>query len=220
MNLKENLASELVNDSAEAERMGYPVGRLNGVKVMFQHYPTFEVAKADWERRAARVVLDKAFFLMTDRDGFSVDDLKGFEAIPSKKKILFSHRRIDSCANAIYVPGYESNECIGVAPDGGEAGSRTATGCAESIGRFEIETGRGVSAAGAMQPVPYYGMGFTLAEWAQQAYGQARRDLQRVVWRQRRCGTPLSRQAAIFAITCGGRAATAVLWLRPHAGQW
>ena len=50
---------------------------------------------------------------MTDRDGFSVDDLKGFEAIPSKKKILFSHRRIDSCANAIYVPGYESNECIG-----------------------------------------------------------------------------------------------------------
>jgi uncharacterized protein (DUF1919 family) len=112
-NLRDNLQADLLPDQTESNRAGYPVGRIHGIKVMFQHYPAFAAAKSAWNRRAARVSLDDVFILMTDRDGFAAADLQGFEQLPTTRKILFSHRKMPHNDNVVYVPGFEKEGCIG-----------------------------------------------------------------------------------------------------------
>jgi uncharacterized protein (DUF1919 family) len=112
-NLRENLHAELLPDRAESTRLGYPVGRVNDIKVLFQHYATFEEAKAAWQRRAARVSFDDIFILMTDRDGFTEADLAGFEKLATNRKILFSHRAMPHNENVVHIPGFENDGCVG-----------------------------------------------------------------------------------------------------------
>ena len=56
-----------MSDPIEAAKMGYSVGRLSGIKILFQHYVSFSAAKSAWDKRVARVILDKVFF--DDRSG-------------------------------------------------------------------------------------------------------------------------------------------------------
>jgi uncharacterized protein (DUF1919 family) len=111
-NLKESLESEVLPDLEESNRLGYPVGRINGIKILFQHYSTFEEARASWMRRVSRVSIEDAFLLMTDRDGFAHEDMKRFNDLPTTKKILFSHKLIPH-NNVVYVPGFEEMGFVG-----------------------------------------------------------------------------------------------------------
>lgn len=43
----------------------YPIGRIDDVVIVFQHYATFEDAKAKWDRRKARVDFDNVAYLFT-----------------------------------------------------------------------------------------------------------------------------------------------------------
>lgn len=112
-NIAESLTLRLECDPFESKVMGYPVGRLNGIKILFQHYPTFDAAKIAWEKRASRVDVNNIFILMTDRDGFKECDREAFNRLPTNRKILFSHQPFPEMPNAIYVPGYEKDGCVG-----------------------------------------------------------------------------------------------------------
>jgi uncharacterized protein (DUF1919 family) len=112
-NLKESLESEVLPDLEETNKLGYPVGRINGIKILFQHYSTFEEARASWMRRISRVSIDDTFFLMTDRDGFTHEDMERFTNLPTRKKILFSHRVVPHDDNVVYVPGFEEQGFVG-----------------------------------------------------------------------------------------------------------
>jgi uncharacterized protein (DUF1919 family) len=111
--LSDNLISDIQPDAAEADRLGYPVGRVNGIKIFFQHYSTFDEAVATWRRRASRVSTGDIYFLMTDRDGFSDADMSRFNNLPTTRKILFSHTPISGNSNVVYVPGYEKEGYVG-----------------------------------------------------------------------------------------------------------
>lgn len=112
-NLSEYLTFPLSEDVAKSKEMAYPVGKLGEIKIYFLHYGSFEIAKMDWERRVARVDIDKVFFLMTDRDGFSSDDLVRFQKLSTNKKILFSHTSHLNMNNIIHVAGYENQSYVG-----------------------------------------------------------------------------------------------------------
>jgi uncharacterized protein (DUF1919 family) len=112
-NLKESLESEVLPDLEESNKLGYPVGRINGIKILFQHYSTFEQARASWMRRISRFSIENAFLLMTDRDGFTNEDMKRFAKLPTARKILFSHKVIPHVENVVYVPGFEEQGFVG-----------------------------------------------------------------------------------------------------------
>jgi uncharacterized protein (DUF1919 family) len=112
-NLKESLESEVLPDLEETNKLGYPVGRINGIKILFQHYSTFEEARTSWIRRISRVSIEDAFLLMTDRDGFTHEDMKRFTNLPTKNKILFSHRVVPHDDNVVYIPGFEEQGFVG-----------------------------------------------------------------------------------------------------------
>ena len=50
---------------------------------------------------------------MTDRDGFTNEDMKRFAKLPTARKILFSHKVIPHVENVVYVPGFEEQGFVG-----------------------------------------------------------------------------------------------------------
>ena len=98
-NLREYMAYDLIEVSDDT--VPYPVGELNGdVRIYFQHYHSFEEAKAAWDRRKARMNYDNVFLMFTDRNGCTDDQLKRFDSLPYKNKIAFTckpHPELKSC---------------------------------------------------------------------------------------------------------------------------
>lgn len=111
--LSEYLNFTLSEDVDKSKEVSYPVGRLGEIRIYFLHYSSFQLAKFDWERRVKRVRLDKVFFIMTDRDGFSDDSEQRFNSLPTGKKILLSHCSHLNMKNIIYVPGFEHQSYVG-----------------------------------------------------------------------------------------------------------
>lgn len=113
-NLRAHLAMELERAHALEGELGYPVGRLGGVSIYFQHYRSFEEARTNWIRRAKRVDLESVVVLMTDRDGFLNEHESRFECLPFDRKLLFSHRaRTGLGGSAVHVRGFESEGMVG-----------------------------------------------------------------------------------------------------------
>ena len=112
-NLRLNLASEVMHDIEESKIYAYPVGRVNGIKIHFMHYESFEHAKQKWDDRAKRVDLANVMILMTDRDGCSASHKVRFFALPFEKKALFSHLPTEGNDAEVYVPGFESQNSVG-----------------------------------------------------------------------------------------------------------
>jgi hypothetical protein len=91
----------LRRDDELSARLGYPVGDLSGVKIMFLHYATFEEAAASWARRVKRINYDKVLFICTARDDlesvspesdgtFDADHLASFRAL-NYPRVLFTN---------------------------------------------------------------------------------------------------------------------------------
>jgi hypothetical protein len=91
----------LRRDDELSARLGYPVGDLSGVKIMFLHYATFEEAAEAWQRRVRRINYDKVLFICTARDDiesvspesdrtFDADHLAHFRAL-KYPRVLFTN---------------------------------------------------------------------------------------------------------------------------------
>ncbi|MDR2752702.1 MAG: DUF1919 domain-containing protein [Oscillospiraceae bacterium] len=69
----------------------YPSGLLacehGTVRVYFQHYHSFEEAKAAWQRRCARVDFDNLVLMVEGQDA-SRDMLEAYEALPYARKVF------------------------------------------------------------------------------------------------------------------------------------
>ena len=70
----------------------YPVGILDDIRVDFVHYQSFDEAVEKWNSKLGRINLDNAFYVMTERDGCTHDDLIAFDELPYKNKVVFVSR--------------------------------------------------------------------------------------------------------------------------------
>lgn len=94
--------------------ISYPVGMLDDVKIYFQHYESREEARQKWEKRTRRMDFEKLYILFSDRDGCSYQDLCDFEALPFSHKAVFTHIPYPELPSAVYIPGWENEECVGL----------------------------------------------------------------------------------------------------------
>lgn len=91
----------------------YPVGLLRDVNIYFQHYESEEEAKQKWDARKARINYDDLFVLFTDQEGCSQEDLKRFDELQFKHKVVFTNIYYPDLKSSFYIKGFEKNESVG-----------------------------------------------------------------------------------------------------------
>lgn len=95
----------------------FPVGKLDDIYLYFMHYSSFEEAVSKWNERKGRVNKDNIFIMMTERNGCTYDDIKEFDSLPYKKKVIFTQKPYNEFESAVYIKGFEDKEEIGVLSD-------------------------------------------------------------------------------------------------------
>lgn len=98
----------------KVDDIDYPVGRLDDVKIYFQHYKNEDEASAKWKERVTRINYDNLFVMFTDRDGCSLDNLKEFDNLTFVHKIVFIHKPIPGIKSAFYIKGFEKSNAVGI----------------------------------------------------------------------------------------------------------
>ncbi|KXT44169.1 hypothetical protein HMPREF2531_04019 [Bacteroides intestinalis] len=74
------------------ECINCPIGRLADIEIIFMHYKTENEAAAKWQRRVQRINWNNLILKMSEQNGSTINDLKAFDALPYKKKVLFVTR--------------------------------------------------------------------------------------------------------------------------------
>ena len=85
---------------------GCPTGILEDVRLVFVHYATFELARDKWFERARRVDMGNLFFMLTQRDGCTDDDVRMFGELPHTHKVAFTRKPFPGVPCACYIPGF------------------------------------------------------------------------------------------------------------------
>lgn len=80
-NLKDYLQYDLVFITPAEKEITYPVALLKDIKLYFQHYSSEEEAALAWNRRKGRINFDNLYFLFTDRDGCTKQNLLDFDQL-------------------------------------------------------------------------------------------------------------------------------------------
>lgn len=110
-NIKHYMACDL--RFIEKRDISYPVGLADDVEIYFQHYHSEHEAKSKWIERTQRINLDNLFILMTDRDGCTLEDLKEFNELPYKNKVVFTHLPLKDIESHFYIKGFENKKSVG-----------------------------------------------------------------------------------------------------------
>jgi len=107
------LSQEVSHDAEKSQTLGFPVGDLGGLKIMFQHFPNFEDAKGKWDERVQRVNLNNVVVLFGTSEGFLAEHVRRFDALPVSRKLLFTHVPLEGSPNSVLVAGYEKESRVG-----------------------------------------------------------------------------------------------------------
>ena len=105
LKLASNLAFYMNCEMREAPDTGCgcPAGILgDGIRVFFVHYRSFQEAREKWEARKARINYDNLFFMMTDRDGCTDKEVRRFDALPYKNKLIFTSKEYPEIPSAVW----------------------------------------------------------------------------------------------------------------------
>lgn len=97
--------------------VSFPVGQIRDIQLYFMHFDSFEDAKEAWERRAKRVNLGNVYLIMTDKNGCTYEQIREFEELPTKNKVIFTHREYREFPSAYYIPGFEDQKEVGILSD-------------------------------------------------------------------------------------------------------
>lgn len=106
------LAAEPLPDEAETEKLGFPVGDLIGLKLLFMHYRSFEEAREKWMKRARLVDLARVVLVFCDRGGASEEDLTRFDGLAHPKILLVAKAR-PALRSALLVNGGNDGTQVG-----------------------------------------------------------------------------------------------------------
>lgn len=98
----------------EESGITYPVGKLDDIRIFFQHYKDPSSAEDAWMRRAKRINKDNLFIMFTDRDGCTYEDLRDFDQLPNKNKVVFCNKQYPEFKSAFYVPGFDNQDSVGM----------------------------------------------------------------------------------------------------------
>ena len=80
---------------------------LGDILLFCNHASTFIEAKEAWDKRKERFNYEKYVIMMSERDGCTYQDLKAFDNISHKYKVVFVHKNMPEISCAVHLPGTE-----------------------------------------------------------------------------------------------------------------
>lgn len=104
-------------EEIQVEGIDYPVGKIGDVLLYFVHYKSFEEAKQKWNIRKQRINFDNLFVMMAQRNGCTYEDLKAFDKLEYKNKVVFTAQEYPEINSAYVLLGNDpKNEDVGDLP--------------------------------------------------------------------------------------------------------
>lgn len=107
-------------NEGESKLCGFPVMSIecsSGIVNLYcLHYSSFEDACAIWEKRKNRINYQNILVIMTDRDGFTEDDLKSFENL-KYPKVLYTCKNYSGYNNIVFVKAFRKENQVGTMTD-------------------------------------------------------------------------------------------------------
>lgn len=113
-NMDRYLSADIIEVNS---RYRFPVGQLDDIYLYFMHYSSFEEAVSKWDERKGRINKDNLFVMMTERNGCTYNDIKEFDNLPYKNKVIFTQKPYNEFKSAVYIRGFEDKDEIGVLSD-------------------------------------------------------------------------------------------------------
>ncbi|WP_034445659.1 DUF1919 domain-containing protein [Butyrivibrio sp. AE2032] len=89
----------------QAEKLGFPIGEIDGLLVCFQHFKSFAEAREAWNRRKERVNYENLAVVMIEKERF-MNEFIEFDKVYVKKKIAFTINFEMKLANTFSIPIY------------------------------------------------------------------------------------------------------------------
>lgn len=87
----------------------YPIIELYDIKLYCVHYKNFKEVQENWDKRVKRVNFDNLFFIMSERDGCTYEDIVEFDKLPYENKVIFVHKDMPEIKSAYYIRNTELN---------------------------------------------------------------------------------------------------------------
>lgn len=94
------------------DKVAYPVGFLGDIRINFMHYNSFEEAKHKWDERKQRINYDNLFFMLAERDGCTLEDLRKFDSLHIDRKVVFTHKKYSDIKSSFYIKGFEKQGAV------------------------------------------------------------------------------------------------------------
>lgn len=91
----------------------YPVAQLEDIQIHFIHYRTEEEAEACWMRRKDRIIKERLFVLLNDRDGVTEEDLRRLDESDLKNVLVFTANKHLKHRCTFYVPCQDKDGIVG-----------------------------------------------------------------------------------------------------------
>lgn len=109
-NLKYYLSLDIIE--VDDGRFSCPVGLIDDVELVFNHYHSFFEAQKAWDRRKQRVNYDNIFIIFDDYVDAEYDDLIKFNQIDCKGKMILTAKKYDVLENVIQIRKYAKNQVM------------------------------------------------------------------------------------------------------------
>lgn len=98
---RESLHYDVLKKRGEVDK---PIALIDGVEIVFLHYPTAKDAAEKWYRRVDRINWDNLFIKFSQMNGCADDDLRTFDEIDFPNKLCFTAKPRSDLQCAVFHP--------------------------------------------------------------------------------------------------------------------
>lgn len=88
----------------------FPIAKLGDIYLYCVHYKNFNDVYNKWNKRKKRINYNNIYIIMSDRDGCTDENIKEFDELDYKNKVIFVHKRMDNIKSSYYIKGTENND--------------------------------------------------------------------------------------------------------------
>ena len=88
------------------------IGKLKDINIVFLHYSSYKEAEKKWNERVKRINKNNMCLIMTCKDGYTPKDIKDFDSLSFKNKIVFTPSKYNKYNSSYYIKGSDKGEEI------------------------------------------------------------------------------------------------------------
>ena len=87
-------------------KYNYPTAKIDDILIHCVHYKSFNDFLVKWNERKQRINFENIFFIMTDRDGCTYEDIENFDGLSYKNKLIFVSKEMNQIKSAVFLPQF------------------------------------------------------------------------------------------------------------------